>query len=106
MDQVLPPSVLVLCQRAPVVPRTKTSILLLPDAAAAAGDEVSTPPRDFHADHFVPSQCLYQRAPVGALYEDIEAACALRGRGGPVPEASWPPRLDHPDPTLVELVGG
>ena len=51
----------VFSQMAPSVPRTKTSVRLLP-GDAAAGSDVRIPPRDVDADQVVPSQCFHQRA--------------------------------------------
>ena len=48
--QELPPFVVVCCQRAPSVPRTKTSVTLLV-GEVAAGDEVRDPPSDCQPDH-------------------------------------------------------
>jgi hypothetical protein len=54
--QVVPLFVLFTDQRAPLVLLTKTSITLVL-GEVAAGDDVRTPPRDFHADQ-APFQCV------------------------------------------------
>ena len=91
-------------QRAPSLPRAKTSITPLA-GDVAAGDEVRIPPRDSHADHVVhPCSDLCQSAWSVPCTKTSRLFAFCASAAGPVPEASCPPRecqLDQEVPPFV-----
>ena len=86
-DQVVPPSVVVFDQRAPSVPRAKTSIVTSV-RDVAAGTTVSTPPRDCRRRPGGAIQCFHQRAPSVPFAKRSRLFCApLKHAAGALPSS-------------------
>src|SRR5665811_2146226 len=73
------------------VPRTKTPITPLA-RDVAAGDEASSPLRDFQPDHDEPVHVFWYRTPSVPCTKTSRRPAPHEQAAGPVPEATCPPR--------------